>query len=222
MDSLDSFDIGDSGAPEGAPEATKESSEKQREKSSKALAGIQKSRRDESKARKHSDVLAHIVVELLKDPKYDHILDGVLFLLKSEVPSVVVVAFSAISFDVGFKSLIDHLHIAVKIPTLSKRETPVQFDEKVLLDTEREYINLWIEVLFSTLTSDVSVILTKKLMVQLDSPLRNEITRAMARFFEIFLLDIGISIEPKKAESYAGFILDQVEKRLKQTPLEEF
>ena len=44
----------------------------------------------------------------------------------------------------------------------------------------------------------------------------------MARFFEIFLLDIGISIEPKKAESYAGFILDQVEKRLKQTPLEEF
>jgi len=47
MDSLDSFDIGDSGAPEGAPEATKESSEKQLEKSSKALAGIQKSRRDE-------------------------------------------------------------------------------------------------------------------------------------------------------------------------------
>lgn len=149
-------------------------------------------------------------------------LDGVLFLLKSDVPSVAVIAFSAISFRSGLLSLIDHLNIAVKIPELSKRETPTQFDEKILLENEREYINLWIEIVFSALTSDVSVILTRKLLSQLDSPLRYEIVRAMARFFEIFLLDIGLNIEPKKAESYAGFILDQVEKRLKQTKLEEF
>ena len=226
MDGLDSFDsgfdAGGTGTPEQSAESARESSEKQREKSSKALAGIQKSRRDESKARKHSDALAGILVELLRDPKYDRVVDGVLALLKHDVPSVAVIAFSAISFEPGLRVLIDHLSMAVKIPMPAKRETPEAFDEKTLRDDERAYINLWVEVLFSALTSDVSVLLTKKLMGQLDSSVRQDIVGAMARFFEIYLSDIGIAIAPKHAEAYAGFILEQVGKRLGQTKLEEF
>ncbi len=222
MDSLDNFDTGDTGAPEGPSEGPKESSEKQRERSSKALAGIQKSRKDESRARKHSDVLAGILIELLKDAKYDHVVDGLLFLLKNDVPSIAVLAFSAISFDKGLRALADHLSLAVKIPVPQKRDIPVHFDEKLLSDDERSYINLWVEILFSSLTSNISVLLTKKLITQLDSPLRNEIIVAMARFFEIFLSEAGFIIETKKSEAYTRFILDEVEKRLRRTKLEEF
>jgi hypothetical protein len=161
-------------------------------------------------------------VLLLKDSKYDRVTDAILTLLRSDVPSVAVLAFSAVSFQPGLKALVDHLNLAVKIPALEKRENAVPFDEKSLTEGERAYINLWVEILFSALTQDVSVLLTKKLMGQLDSPLRHEIVSTMARFFEAFLSDIGMLIDPSKAEAYTGFILDQVEKRLHQTKLEEF
>ena len=222
MDSLDIFDSGENGAPEGPAEGPKEAPEKQRAKSDKALAGIQKSRKDETKARKHSDILAGIFVQLLKDPKYDHILEQVLTLLRNDVPSIAILAFSAISFEPALRGLIEHCSLIFNIPVLTKLDPPERFDEGQLGMEERAYINLWVEVLFAALTQNISVLLTKKLIAQLDSGLRLEIVTTMTHFFEIFLVDIGRTIDTNKAAAYAGFILDQAEKRLRQTELEDF
>ncbi len=55
MDNLDTFDSSEiGGSPENIKEAPSERAEKNREKSARALAGIQRSQKDESKSKKQS------------------------------------------------------------------------------------------------------------------------------------------------------------------------
>jgi hypothetical protein len=103
MDNLDNFDSGDSGtidtgnsSAEGVREASREQSEKQKEKSSKTLAGIRRSQKDEWKSKKHSNLLAKIISYMVEHDDQNAALPFILEMLEQGIPSNLIISFTII------------------------------------------------------------------------------------------------------------------------------
>lgn len=88
------LELGSSGedSEAGIGQAPEKVSEKSREQSSsKALAGIAKTKKDEAKGRKASDLLSAVLVKILRNPEFDVLLDPVTKLMRMDLPSPYVV-----------------------------------------------------------------------------------------------------------------------------------
>lgn len=196
-----------------------ESAEKYKEAAKKAASWIKRTQKDESKARRHDDILAAFLVQIIRNKKYDTILDTLFKCLDNWYNS---------SFLLWILSLI-YLPISDKIREVvgqekinfdySNAETIV-FDDNHLPEVVKNRINDWVEDISSIVTYEPSNILLKRVLETLskDDTLIIDFTKEI---FIFFFTDLSFSISENKAKSYSKFIIWEIIKVLQKVELKE-
>jgi len=205
-------------APDESWEAWSQSSEvseKYKAAAKKAGAGIKRTRKDESKAKKYDFLLAKFLVEMILKKKYDKLLDELFQCLDAGYGT---------NFLLWTLSLV-YLPISNEIRKFAEKpeiefhyDVPweqINFDDHALPEAIRNRVNEWIEDMASVSSLEVSALLTQRTlsMMPYDEKIRIFITDVFIFFFQ----ELNISISESKARSYGDFILWELEKTLKKT-----
>ncbi len=213
-----------------------ENAEKAREqaaKSARAQARAQKLSRDEKRAKKHDSSLAALIAALLRDPAKAPILDAVLDALESGIPSAfllgaVSLADPQVSLEIRMKA--GKIPNSVEVPP---KADPADFDERNIDPLLQLRMNAWFDDIVSALFSDPSVVAAEKFLSLAssdgvesvvadgvaehvktkDAEARPRAAGVLSAAFSWFLANVNVSISPRKAGSYAEFILDEVARR---------
>jgi hypothetical protein len=95
---LESGDDIESSGLTGSAEAPSEKSEKQREASKKAQSQLQKTQKDEKKAKGDNDILFQILSHFIKNPYYEELVPSVTKLLEIGFPSRYILGLVALVY----------------------------------------------------------------------------------------------------------------------------
>lgn len=196
-----------------------ENAEKYREEAKKAASWIKRTQKDESKAKKYDDILAWFLVEIIRDKKYDSILDPLFKCLEKWYSS---------NFLLWILSLI-YLPISDKIREITKKEKinftfsnseVVEFDDNNLDNEVRQRINDWVDDLSSIVQNEPSNLLLKRVLtiVHKNDETIIEFSKIV---FMFFFKNINFDISDSKASSYSKFIIWEVVKVLEKIEIEE-
>jgi hypothetical protein len=202
----------------GAPESIREADPA---KVSKTLRNIRKTRGDEKKAQRGDDALAHILAALLRDPAYAFLIDAIVPLAARNVPSHFIVGCVSLVYAPANTAVRREYYRPARdpepaIPAYEPSTEPVAFDENALPEAVRDRINRWIEDMSAVITYEPSNIVTEKFLGLLAVPkYRDVIEGFVAGVFEHFLATLSVIVSEHRSESYAEFITDTLEKRLK-------
>lgn len=214
---LDSGDFSPD-AEAGLGQAPEQVSEKVREQaSSKTLAGIARARKDESKGRKAADLLSSMLVTLLRDARFDPLIEPVMGLLRLDLPSAYVVGMlSLVSKEAS--SAIRRTYDPA-LPYLKAEPAPeterVAFDPNKLRSDFRDRINEWIADIFLIATKDPSFVLTEKFLSEIASPrLRSAFVSASEAVLTYFFDTKNVDVPPAEARSFSSFLLKELETRI--------
>ena len=196
-----------------------EVSEKFKESFKKSTGGIKKTKKDEKKAKKYDLLLAKFLVEMIIKKKYDTLLEY-LFISREK--------WYGTNFLLGILSLA-YMPISNEIRTISKK-SPIHFNYQVIpeqtqfhdnhLDDElKARINFWIEDIEDVISIDPSLVTSKQTLDNLKTD--DSIIDFTREIFSFFLSELNITISPPKANSYAVFIVSELEKMLAKIDLKE-
>lgn len=197
-----------------------EVSEKFKEAVKKAWAWIKRVSKDEKKARKFDNILASFLVQIIKNEKYDFLLDDLFKSLDNWFSS---------NFLLWVLSLI-YLPISDKIREISKKEiinfnykksfSIIEFSDD--LDEEiKTRINLWVEDMIDITTIEYSSMQIKHMIELSKKDEFNYILNFSSKVFRFFFTEININISEKKSHDYVSFILEQVITKIKNINIEE-
>ena len=198
--------------------AKEAANEKASEKAKKSAAWVKRTIKDEQKAKKCDNLLYSFLIKIIKDKKYDFLLEDLFSCLDKGYPS---------NFLIWILSLI-YLPISDRIREKSNKEK-IEFNyiskelkefNDLIIDKEiQNRINYWIEDIIDILSIDYSSLLSKRLieMYWKDKYLLN----LTSKIFSSFLQWININISVKKAEKLSEFILKKVYDKLKNIKIEE-
>ena len=99
----------------------------------------------------------------------------------------------------------------MKITTLHRYETPIEFHERDIDASLRDWISLWINAVEKYLTfADTSVIISQKLSNLLQGKSSEIAILASERFFRFFFTSRNVLLPEKQAYQYARFITDLI------------
>ena len=243
LDDINGLD-GDEGWAESGGE---QQSEKAKEKASKALAWIQRTKKDEKKAQRDNDYLHLCLREIITAEKYDVLIPYIFPLFDAGVPSHIIIGAFSLVHQNASNIIRDHYisnlnnslltednlnekNITTKLVDNKKHSyrelvftpfmSPVEFDDQTLDPAIRKRINEWVEDIFTVVSFDPSVIMTERFMSILGGKEKKDIIKLLSGVFIFFLLRLNINISGEKASLYTEFILKEVEKKLKTLKLE--
>ncbi len=200
-----------------------EISEKFKESVKKSSAGIKRVQKDEKKAKKYDLLLAHFLVEIIRNPKYDFLLKDLFWSLDHWFPS---------NFLLWILSLI-HVEISDYIRGISGK-TPIDFhpilpDERKKfsadnIDTQiQKRINFWIEDVVDVLSLESSTLQIQNMLEMMENNAKWDvwIYTFTSLVFQFFFEEMNIELSFWESQSYCEFILWEVFKKIKHIPLEE-
>lgn len=209
--SIEEYSSPDEGSESGGQSS--EISEKYKAAAKKAGAGIKRTQKDESKAKKYDFLLAKFLVEIILKRKYDNLLDELFSCLDT---------WYGANFLLGILSLI-YMPISLEIRKYAGKEAikfhyeasgePVLFDDHDLPPEVRGRVNAWIEDMESVTNMEASSIITKRTLwlILYDEKIR----LFTAKVFVFFFSELNISITDIKARNYSDFILWELQKSTK-------
>ncbi len=222
LDSLDSWS-----------EKTREDSEKTQERKdrySKWLAWIKRIQKDEKKAKKDNDFLFDILVEILKNNKYDILIPFIVDLMEKWVGSNFIIwAISLVNDEAvkiiksNYSSNKNKLINEKKVEYLvkyKKTEELIKFNEDSLDPAIKKRINEWVDDIFSIISFDPSVIVTQKFLSFYNAN-KDTMTNLLVSIITFFLYELNIIIDKNKAFLYCSFILWEVKRKVSEVKLEE-
>lgn len=199
-----------------------EISEKFREAVKKSTSWIKRVQKDEKKAKKFDNLLASFLVQIIKDKKYD-------FLLESLFKNLDIWYNS--NFLIWILSLI-YQPIHIKIRELSKKQKFVfnytisqdiiNFDDNNLDENIKIRINIWIEDIIDIISIEYSFLQLQKLKELLsNNNSKKQIVSFCAKIFKFFFQELNIDINEKKSNNYMDFILWEIFKKINSIEIEE-
>ena len=196
-----------------------EVSEKFKESFKKSSGWIKKTKKDEKKAKKYDLLLAKFLVEMIIKKKYDTLLEY-LFICREK--------WYGTNFLLGILSLA-YMPISNEIRKISKKspvsfhynisDGPTAFHDNHLDDQLKMRINLWIEDIEDVISIDPSLLTSKQSLDNLKTD--DSIVDFTREVFSFFLWELNITITPSKSNSYAVFIVWELEKMLGKIDLKE-
>lgn len=199
-----------------------EVSEKFKESVKKSSAWIKRVQKDEKKAKKFDLLLASFLTQIIRNPKYDFLLDDLFKTLDNWYSS---------NFLLWVLSLV-YLPISDKIRELSKKEViefnyiktfeEIHFDDNNLDETIKNRINFWIEDITDIIWieySSLQIQNVKKLFKDKDT--FNQLLIFSSLVFQFFFKELNINIDLSKSNSYMEFILWQIFQKLNEIEVEE-
>lgn len=241
LDSLDDLDSWEVSAQ------TRETSEQQKEKKDsykKWLAGIQRTQKDEKKAKKDNDFLFKIVSKILENEKYDILLPFIVELLEIGTPSNFILwglslvyepAVEIIRNNYSGKEWLISSNSNSPLPTgeglgvrdnkltfnYQKTAELIEFSEENLDKILRNRINEWIEDIYKVVSNDPSTIISNRfLSLTLDKE-KIKFINFLSSLLTFFFYDLNIVIQKNTAFNYSQFILWEIIKKVSRLELEE-
>lgn len=219
--SLDELSIDSGESWTHGTEWISEKSEKQKESAKKAQSQLQKTKKDEQKAKWDNDALFHILIHFIKNPYYEELVPVVTELLQEGYPSRYILSLVALVYPDAALYLFQAVgspHSAMKITNLHRYIEPTVFHEDEIHQSLRDWISMWINAVEKFLNlPDRSIVLSQKflLLITLDSP---EIAiLASERFFRFFFTSRNLLLPEKQALQYARFITDLIHNAAKKS-----
>lgn len=198
-----------------------EISEKFKESVKKSSAWIKRVQKDEKKAKKFDLLLASFLTQIIRNPKYDFLLEDLFKTLDNWYSS---------NFLLWILSLV-YIPISDKIRELSKKELInfhyvktfeiVDFDDD-LDESIKKRINFWIEDITDIIGieySSLQVVNIKKLFKQRET--YHQLLIFSSVVFQFFFQELHIQISTSKSRSYIEFILWQIFQKIKEIQIEE-
>ncbi len=201
---------------------SQEVSEKFKEAVKKAWAWIKRVQKDEKKAKKFDLLLAQFLAQIIRNPKYDFLLDDLFKSLDSWFSS---------NFILWILSLI-YLPISDKIRELSKKDPinfnyiktfeVIDFDDNKLDESIKNRINFWLEDILDIISIEYSSLQMdniKKLFKSKSS--YSQLSNFSSLVFQFFFKELNINIPLSKSDSYIDFILSQVYEKINEIKIEK-
>lgn len=199
-----------------------EVSEKFKEAVKKAGAWIKRVQKDEKKARKFDLLLAAFLTQIIRNPKYDFLLEDLFKTLDSGYSS---------NFLLWILSLV-YLPISDKIRELSSKNLiefdyvktfeKVNFDDNNLDESIKNRINFWLEDIIDIISieySSLQISQVKTLFLKREE--YNQLLIFSSLVFEFFFEELNIEISQKKSQNYIDFIMQQVYIKIQTLESEE-
>lgn len=181
----------------------------------KAAAWVQRVQKDEQKAKKFDSILAHFLTQIIRNQKYDFILEKLFKTLD---------AWFSSNFLLGLLSLI-YLPISDKIRELSEK-TPIEFDytktfeiiefnDSSLDESLKQRINFWLEDIVDILSIEYSSIQMQHLKTLFNQKeLYSELILFTSSIFQFFFYELNIQMTENTSQSYCEFILSQIHNKI--------
>lgn len=208
MDEFDSTSIESSDSPWAGAEKSQEQSEKQRESYKKAQAQIQRSQKDEKKAKWDNDNLFLILERFIQNPYYEELIPLVTELLRKSTPSRYIISLISLFYPeatIHLLKSIDKQSDIDKLLSLHREPTPIEFHESTLHPTIRNWMSVWVQSSQLYLThTDMSLVMQNKLLIWLkDDPY---FTSAIAECLYFFFTSRNLKTEKNIMMRYAQHI----------------
>ncbi len=180
-----------------------EQSEQQREEAAAALAGIQRTQKDEKKAAKYDIWLAELVKKLLQSSVYDHVITQLVPLLNARCPSHLLLGYLLPLSDEYMIKTRESLGLSVaEIPPLLPVAERKAYTEPLDPNLSK-HLNIWMETLRGCITIDPSQTMTKKINDMMNTMHEEGLVKLSAHVLAHFLYDRGVNIEPADAARVA-------------------
>lgn len=196
-----------------------ESAEKYREKEKKAQQWVQRTQKDEKKAKKYDFVLAGFLVKIILDKKYDFIL---VRLFKASdfwyTSNFIVWILSLINVEISNK--IREYSNKPFIEFEYKNNENLKFDDSNLPSEVKNRINYWIEDIIDSVTIEYSSIQTQKIISCLEKD-KWVIQDYIVNVLNFFLNSVSISASKNSLNWISNFIISEVYKRIKKLEIQE-
>lgn len=196
-----------------------EVSEKYKESSKKAQQWIQRTQKDEKKAKKYDFILAWFLVKIILDKKYDPI---IVQLFKSTdfgyTSNFVLWIISLINIEISNK-IRENLN-KPQIDFDYKNSEIIKFDDSNLPEQVKNRINDWIEDIIDSVSIEYSNVQAKRIISSLKKDnwiISNYITSVLI----FFLNSINISVDKNTAKWISNFIILEVSKRIEKLEIQE-
>lgn len=104
--------------------------------------------------------------------------------------------------------------------SFSPYSTLVEFNDETIDPAIRKRVNEWIEDIFSVISYDPSFVMTERFLSILSGKTKKDVIKLLTEIFVFFLRSLNMDISETKASLYTGFILKEVEKKVKELRLE--
>ena len=196
-----------------------EVAEKLKESIKRWAAGMKRTQKDESKAKKYDMLLAGFLVKIIIDKKYDFILNSLFSTLDKGFSSNLVLWILSLA----------HEEISDKIKTLSGKQYSTysftyketqEFNDSTIDSQVQERINSWVEDITDIITLEYSSIQITELKKNFITH-KDIILHYTANVFKFFLHNSNITINETALFSISEFILAEVENGIKNLEIEE-
>ena len=164
------------------------------------------------------------VVALLRDPRFDPLIEGIMGLLRLNLPAPYVVGLLSLVSLEASSSIRRTYDPALK---LLDRDPPAE-PEKVAFDPDRlrpdfkSRINEWISDVFLVATKDPSFVLTDKFLSEITSPkLREAFVAASESVLVFFFKTKNVDVPTHEARALSAFLLKELETRISKIERKE-
>ena len=196
-------------------EGPSEKSEKQKESSRRAQSQLQKTQKDEKKAKQDNDDLFVILSRFIQNPLYEELIPSVILLLQNSYPSRFILVIIALVYPEASQYLLQKIGKNISPDTykeIHRYPEMHQFHDDHLDTSIRDWVTLWMSSAQEFLSqSESSVILHQKTLDLFASSTRSIAEKSVSIFFSFFLQSSNVTIESKKSETYAVFIISEYE-----------
>ncbi len=200
-------------------ESVEKVSEKIKESTKKASAWIQRTKKDEQKAKKYDFLLAWFLVKIIVDKKYDFILQELFKVMNLWYTSNFVLGILSL-INVDISNRIREHNAKLPIFFNYKKLEKIVFDDNNIDKEIKNRINYWIEDIIDSVTIDYSNIQTKKIIELLEWD-NNIIQNYISNILWFFLFQLNILINKNTSLNISIFIINEVLKSIKKLNLEE-
>lgn len=220
MEDIDITSSSEQSETSGSPEVVREKSEKQKESYKKAQAQIQKSQKDEKKAKWDNDELFHILTRFIQNPYYESLVPSLTELLIIALPSRPIIAMLALIYPDAAHHTLHAIGEGERInllKSLHRYDLPWNFNEGDLDISIRKWMTVWIESLDRYIVYEGSSIVMQQKFISMIENQEAVVLKWIADFVFFFFESRNIIISLSTTESYARFILKNIHTTLQKS-----
>lgn len=165
-----------------------------------------------------------MLISLLRNPRFDPLIDPVMALLRSNVPAAYVVGIlSLVSKEASSairKTYDPSLPLISAEPVSEPQRT--RFDPNGISEGFRVRINEWITDIFLVATKDPSFVLSEKFLSEMSSSkTRHAFVECVEAAMTFFFDSKNVDIPPSEARSLSAFLLKELESRVEKLRFDE-